>query len=217
MSKLDWSRISQALYGNNPKSFVLDNSETKLLLHLIADRAIYQGAWRNDGNELDSAEWDTVQGFLDKLVNTLVGGGVMRELQFIVYLSGVQTVSNYDELFELDTAEYNLNGQFDLVNHKWIVPETGVYMVGAFVQFWDMSGSDNWIRVRTKLNGIFHLNSGNLKWADDEYPHALLDDLPAYLTAGDEVQFFVTQSDIGSNRDTADYNKTCRAWAWRVG
>jgi hypothetical protein len=171
--------------------------------------------WQSNLAELTDQEWETAQLLVETALSELRRG--IMELQFIAHLSGVQSVSGYDELFELDAVEYNVDDQFDVISHKWIVPQDGLYRVGAWVQFWELSGGDNWVRVRTKVNGVFHLNSGNFNYSDDVYPHAFLDDMPAAFDAGDEVEFFITQSDIGTSRNTASYNRTCRAWAYKVG
>lgn len=142
-----------------------------------------------------------------------------HELQFIAHLSFQQSVPGplTDSLWELDVTEFDPEGQFDVTNHKWIVPNDGIYIIGAWVQFWNMSGSDNFARVRCrKVGDSEHLiNSGNVRQSPDDYVHGGFES-PVHLSSGDEIQWYVSHSN-SSNRLTSSYTATQRAWAWKVG
>lgn len=189
----------------------------------VPDSAQWRGVIKGKILDLtDSWRWDKATGDQDeatetswKILESFEEGGSM--LQWIIYQSEPQTVAGggNDVIYELDTVEYDPLEQFDLVNYKWVVPQDSLYIIGAFVQFWSYSSnSDNWARVRTKLNGEYHLTSGNFFASDLDFVHAQFE-LPCYLTEGDEVQFFVAHSE-SSSRDTADYNRTQRAWCYKL-
>lgn len=166
-------------------------------------------------------EWDAETGDVDQAVaisqdifDSLKGDTM---LQWVVYLSGNQTVpgGGNDVLYELDTVEYDPFGQFDLVNYEWVVPQTSLYIIGAFVQYWNMSGtSDLWARIRAQVNGVYRLTSGNFFASDLNFVHAEFEK-PCYLAQGDVVNFWTAHSNSVA-RDTADYNQTQRAWCYKL-
>lgn len=144
----------------------------------------------------------------------------LPKLMFIVHLSTTQEISGPSDnvRLEFDTAEYNLDTQFNLTTHLWTVPETACYRIISWVQVWNMSSAmdELFVRVRPRIIGENDpfINSGNFQQSEEDFVHAKLDQI-AVLNIGQQIEFLIGHSD-SSNRDTSDYNRTVRALAWKV-
>lgn len=169
--------------------------------------------WIHDLEALTDEEYDTAQAFVSKAIFEL-NGGVM-ELQFIV-ISSVQSVTS-DTLLELDTAEYNLNGQFDTTSFKWIVPSDGVYRLELFLELIDLSAwavMSAWAVVNdtdvVSITGTHSTGIDRQEWARAK------GDTLVYLSVGDELKFYAYQSDEPTSRDTP-LPHSCKVWTYKLG
>lgn len=222
MSKLDWANISQALYGD-PKSFALDNSEVKLLLRLLADRAIFQGAWRNNDIELNSAEWDTVQAFVDALIRKLMEGSEANktmELLMTVTRASAQSLSGSGSFntMQFNRVEYDPLGLWSVSDWKFTVPENGVYIIGGEITIENLN-TPEWARLQvaeTEENPLNMLHDSGKQVMD-----ATSDDItcrfegPAYLLSTNKLRWFASHGD-SVNRSTTGYFKSVRAWVYKL-
>ena len=203
-----------------------DGNTYKYLSVRVPNSTMWRGYIRGRILELtDHWRWDKNTGDGDQaaaaevawqIYQTIKLGGVM-DLQWIVTLSGTQNVpgGGNDVLYNLNTVEYDPQAQFDLVNHQWICPQPNLYILGGFVQFWDMTGTgDLWARIRTKTNAVYHLTSGNFFASDYNFVQAQFESV-CFLNEGDVVNYWVAHSN-NSARNTADYSNTQRAWCYRL-
>lgn len=94
--KLDWTEIQSADYGStNPSNFALSLESVKLLLSLLASRAVYRGAWivsagmgpPTPPTPPTDSEWDDIQEFTDSTIRDLMT--TFSDVGIIVFWSGV--------------------------------------------------------------------------------------------------------------------------------
>jgi hypothetical protein len=176
------------------------------------ERLSNRWVWDNDANELNrfDASWIATNIAVSERV------GIM-DLQFIAYATSQQSVpgSYSNNLFALQSAEFNRGSQFNTTSYQWTVQESGPYLVGGFVQFVSMPQATSAIaRIKVKVNGTFVLSSGNINSNSDDVQQAQFE-LPCYLAAGDVVDFWIGHS-AGTAKNTSSDPRTQRVWAYAL-
>jgi hypothetical protein len=213
----NWDKLQlEAFYGHSSDLFRLTPREIKLLLVSLGGATDRHNWIDDEGNNLSDDDWNDADAFTSSLIGSLMEP--FMTLQFIVHLAGTQAIPGpaSDTQLQFSVREFDPSNQFDTSAYKWVVPETALYRVGAWVQIWNMGTDPSWARVRCTQNGVYILNGGNQgRRSDTQFVHADFE-LPAFLTEGDEIKFFAAHND-SVTRNTATFNRTQRAWAYKVG
>ncbi len=64
MNKYDLTLLENLTTGETAKSVTLFPETVALCLMALDDRAIYQGAWVDDGDTITSARWDIAKAYI---------------------------------------------------------------------------------------------------------------------------------------------------------
>jgi len=114
------------------------------------------------------------------------------------YLTGTDqtlTTGTYTKV-ELNAEAWDLNSDFDLVNHKYVVPVTGIYQINAMIR-WDATADvsyDMLIRIGADNNFLFDFGQASKTGAFSTKASCKL-----LLTANDEIALFARQSSGGNS------------------